>query len=64
MGAKESCLNLYISNSRGPGLWKLNKSFPEIFSVELIKKTIDEVAKEYRNNDDVDALLLWDTMKM
>ena len=32
--------------------------------IELIKKTIDEVAKEYRNNDDVDAVLLWDTMKM
>ena len=32
--------------------------------IELIKKTIDKVAKEYRNNDDVDAVLLWDTMKM
>ena len=32
--------------------------------IELIKKTIDEVAMENRNNDDVDAVLLWDTMKM
>ena len=30
----------------------------------MIKKTIDEVAMENRNNDDVDAVLLWDTMKM
>ena len=32
--------------------------------IELIKKTIDEVAMENRNNNDVDAVLLWDTMKM
>ena len=32
--------------------------------IELIKKTIDEVAMENRNNDDVDAVLLWDTIKM
>ena len=32
--------------------------------VDLIKKTIDNVANEYRNNVEVDVVLLWDTMKM
>ena len=53
------------SNPRGPGFWKLNTSFLlDSEYIEIIKKTIDEVAEEYRNNDDVDAILLWDTMKM
>ena len=47
------------SNPRGPGFWKLNTSFLlDSEYIELIKKTIDEVAEEYRNNDDVDAILL------
>ena len=52
---------------RGPGFWKLfcNTSFLlDSEFIELIKKTIDEVAMENRNNDDVDAFLLWDTKKM
>ena len=50
---------------RGPGFWKLNTSFLlDSEFIELIKKTIDEVAMENRNNDDVDAVLLWDTKKM
>ena len=50
---------------RGPGFWKLNTSFLlDSEFIELIKKTIDEVAMENRNNDDVDAVLLWDTMKI
>ena len=32
--------------------------------IELIRKTINELAKEYQNNNEVDAILLWDTMKM
>ena len=53
------------SNPRGPGYWKFNTSFLlDSEYIELIKKAIDEVAKEYRNNDDVDAVLLWNTMKM
>ena len=51
------------SNPRGPGFWKLNTSFLlDSEYIELIKKTIDEVAEEYRNNDDVDAILLWDQL--
>ncbi|CAH3166961.1 unnamed protein product, partial [Porites lobata] len=53
------------SNPRGLGFWKLNTTFLlDSEYIELIKKTIDEEAKEYRNNDDVDAVLLWGTMKM
>ena len=53
------------SNPRGPRFWKLNTTFLlDSEYIELIKKTIDEEAKEYRSNDDVDAVLLWDTMKM
>ena len=53
------------NNPRGPCFWKLNTSFLlDSEYIELIKKTIDEVAMENRNNDDVDAVLLWDTMKM
>ena len=32
--------------------------------MDLIKKTIKEVANEYKNNNEMDATLLWDTMKM
>ena len=32
--------------------------------IDLIKKTIKEVANEYKNNNEVEATLLWDTMKM
>ena len=32
--------------------------------MNLIKKTIAEVANEYKNNNEVDPVLLWDTIKM
>ena len=32
--------------------------------MNMIKETISEVASEYLSNDDVDAVLLWDTIKM
>ena len=52
------------SNPGGPGFWKLNTSF--LLDSEYIEfiNYIDEVEKEYRNNDDVDTVLLRDTMKM
>jgi len=31
--------------------------------VNVIKKTIAEVANEYNNNNEVDPVLLWDTIK-
>ena len=30
----------------------------------FIKKTVKEISEEYKNNDKVNAALLWDTMKM
>ena len=53
------------ANPRGLGFWKLNTSFllDEEY-VGLIKKTITDVANEYANNNEIDAILLWDTMKM
>ena len=63
-----SLITIHLASNnkpRGPGFWKLNTSFLlDSEFIELIKKTIDEVAIENRNNDDVDAVLLWDTMKM
>ena len=45
--------------------WKLNTSLllDEEY-VGLIKKTIIDVTNEYINNNEIDAILLWDTMKM
>ena len=59
-------IHLVCNNKpRSPSFWKLNTSLLlDSEFIELIKKTIDEVAMENRNNDDVDAVLLWDTMKM
>ena len=53
------------NNPRGPGFWKLNTSFLlDSEYIEIIKKTIHEVAMENTNNDDVVVVLLWDTIKM
>ena len=63
-----SLITIHISknkNPRGPVFLKLNTSFlldPEY--INLIKKTVNEVSEEYDHNDEVNAALLWDTMKM
>ena len=63
-----SLITLHISknrNPRGPAFWKLNTSFLlDLGYINLIKKTVNEISKEYENNDEVNAALLWDTMKM
>ena len=63
-----SLITLHLVNNqnpRCPGFWKLNTSFlSDEEYVKLIKNTITEVANEYENNNEVDAVLLWDTMKM
>ena len=52
-------------NPRGPGFWKLNTSFLlESEYVNLIKETINKVANDYKNDNEVDSVLLWDTMKL
>ena len=63
-----SLITLHLTNNnnpRGPGFWKLNTSFlSDSEYVNVIKKTIAEVANEYNNNNEVDPVLLWDTIKM
>ena len=52
-------------NPRGPCFWKLNTSILlDLEYINLIKKTVNEISEEYENNDEVNAALLWDTMKM
>ena len=64
----QSLITIHILNNknpRGPGFWKLNTSFlSEPEHINLIKKTIIEVINEYEDNEEVNAALLWDTMKM
>ena len=53
------------SNPRGPGFWKLNTHLlTETDYVTLIKKTIIDVSKDYKHQNEVDAILLWDVIKM
>ena len=53
------------TNPRGPGFWKLNTNFlTESEYVELIKKTIQDVSKEYKGHREVDKILFWDVLKM
>ena len=63
-----SLITLHLTNNtnpRGPGFWKLNTSFLlESEYVNLIKETISEVANDYKNDNEVDSVLLWDTMKL
>ena len=65
---EHSLITLHISknkNPRGPGFWKLNTSFLlDLEYIKLIKKTVKEISEEYENNDEVNALLVWDAMKM
>ena len=63
-----SLITLHLTNNtnpRGPGFWKLNTSFLlESEYINLIKETINEVANDYKNDNEVDSVLLWDTMKL
>ena len=52
------------TNLRGPGFWKLNTFFlTESEYVDLIRKTIQDVWKEYKDHREVDKILLWDVIK-
>ena len=63
-----SLITLHLANNnnpRGLGFWKLNILFlSDSEYVNVIKKTIAEVANEYNNNSKVDPVLRWDTIKM
>ena len=53
------------TNPRGPGFWKLNTNFlTESEYVDLIRKTIKDVSKEYKDHREVDTIPLWDVIKM
>ena len=48
-------------NTRGSGYWKLNTHLlTETEYVNLIRKTIADVSKEYDSQNEVDETLLWD----
>ena len=56
---------MFKISTTGPGFWKLNTNFlTESEYAELIKKTIQDVSKEYNGHREVDKLLFWDVMKM
>ena len=63
-----SLITLHLANNtnpKGPGFWKLNTSILlDGEYVDLIKETINGVANDYKNDTEVDAILLWDTIKM
>ena len=53
------------SNPRGNGFWKLNTSLlADNNFIETIKKAIQETAKEYKDDNLVNPLLLWDMIKL
>ena len=53
------------TNLRGPGFWKLNSHFlKDLKYINLIKETITKVSNDYKEDESVDAILLWDVMKM
>ena len=53
------------TNPRGPGFWKLNSHLlKDLEYINLIKETINEVSNDYKEDETVDAILLWDVMKM
>ena len=57
------CL-LALNNPRGPGFWKLNSHFlKDLEYINLIKKTINVVSNDYKEDESADAILLWDVMK-
>ena len=53
------------SNSRGNGFWKLNTSLlADNNFIETIKIAIQETANEYKDDNLVNPLLLWDMIKL
>ena len=53
------------TNPRGPGFWKLNSHFlKDLEYINFIKETINKVSNDYKEDESVDAILLWDVMKL
>ena len=52
-------------NIRGPGLWKLNTSFLiDKEYLKCIKKVILKTCDDYKDDKDVDDVLLWEMIKL
>ena len=55
----------YQTHPRGSGLWKLNSSLlGEMDYVNKIKSTIHETVNQYKSNETVDEVLLWEMIKL
>jgi len=53
------------TNPRRPGFWMLNSHFlKDLEYINLIKESLNKVSNEYKEDESVDAILLWDVMKM
>ena len=53
------------SNTRGPGFWKLNKSFLKGTEyINQIRETIEQVKLEYREDKYVNPALMWEMIKL
>ena len=53
------------TNPKRPGFWKLNTHLlNESEYINLIRKTITYISKEYEGQNEVDEILLWDVIKM
>ena len=53
------------TNPRGQGFWKLNTHLlTESDYINLIRKTITDISKEYEGQNEVDEILLWDVIKI
>ena len=63
-----SLINLSLgtkTNPREPRYWKLNSHFlKHLEYINLIKEIINKVSNNYKEDESVDAILLWDVMKM
>lgn len=52
-------------NFRGLGFWKLNSYFLKDFEyINFIKEIINKVLNDYKEDELVDVIFLWDVMKM
>ena len=55
----------YQTQHRGPGFWKLNSSLlGEIDYVNDVKSSIAETVDQYKNDETVDKVLLWEMSKL
>jgi len=55
----------YHSNPRGPNFWKFNSALlSEVDYVNAIESIIAKIASEYKSNEEVNEVLLWEMIKL